>query len=299
MPQRSSTAVGIGWALLAMACFSLLDTTTKWVAGFVPVLLAIGVRYCLQAVLITATVLHQRGRSAWVTRHPALHMVRAMLLLLTSVLSFVSLQHLPVGDFTAIVLLTPMVVTLAAAHMLHERVSWLRKLLVAGGFVGTLLIVRPGADDFQWALLVPVVLVAVNASFQLLTSHMTRTEDPMTIQLYTAWIGAAVSALALPWVWQPIGSGGVWLGLFFMAFIASLGHYFFTLAFKYAPASSIMPYSYAQIAFAVLAGWLVFSHVPGAQSWLGMALIALCGAAGAWLLAVERRRAAAASASER
>lgn len=293
MAQRSRTAVGIGWALLAMACFAMLDTTTKWVAGYVPVLVAIAVRYCMQAVLTTATVLHQRGRSAWTTRHPGLHMVRALLLLLTSVLAFVSLQHLPVGDFTAIVLLTPMVVTLAAAHMLQEKVSTLRKVLVAGGFVGTLLIVRPGASDFQWALLVPVALVAVNASFQLLTSHMTRTEDPMTIQLYTAWMGAVIPALLLPWVWQPIGSAGLWLGLIFMAFMASIGHYFFTLAFKYAPASSIMPYSYAQIAFAVLAGWLVFSHVPDAQSWLGMVLIALCGAAGAWLMAVERRRVAA------
>ncbi|MDZ7938249.1 MAG: DMT family transporter [Rhodoferax sp.] len=293
MQQRPSSAVGIGWALLAMACFAMLDTTTKWVAGYVPVLVAIAVRYCLQAVLTTATVLHQRGRSAWVTRHPGLHIVRAMLLLLTSLLAFVSLQHLPVGDFTAIVLLTPMVVTLAAAHMLREKVSGLRKALVAGGFLGTLLIVRPGSEGFQWALLVPLALVAMNSSFQLLTSHMTRTEDPMTIQLYTAWIGAAVSALALPWVWQPIGSAGLWLGLCFMAFTASIGHYFFTLAFKYAPASTLMPYSYAQIAFAVLAGWLVFSHVPDAQSWLGMVLIALCGAAGAWLLVVERRRAVA------
>jgi drug/metabolite transporter (DMT)-like permease len=290
MPQRPSAAVGIGWALLAMACFSLLDTTTKWVAGSVPVFVALAVRYCLQAVLTTVAVLQQRGPSAWVTRRPGLHATRALLLLLVSVLAFVSLQHLPVGDFTAIVLLTPMVVTLAAAHMLQEKVSGLRKLLVAGGFLGTLLIVRPGADGFQWALLVPLALVVMNASFQLLTSHMTRTEDPMTIQLYTAWIGAAVSALALPWVWQPIGSVGVWLALCFMAFMASLGHYFFTLAFKYAPASTIMPYSYAQIAFAVLAGWLVFSHVPDALSWMGMVLVALCGAASAWLLAVERRR---------
>jgi drug/metabolite transporter (DMT)-like permease len=296
MTQRSSTVVGIGWALMAMACFTMLDTTTKWVAGSVPVLMAIAVRYCFQAVLTTTIVLRQRGRSAWVTRHPGLHVVRALLLLFTSVLAFVSLQHLPVGDFTAIVLLTPMVVTLAAAHMLQEKVSLLRKLLVAGGFVGTLLIVRPGADDFQWALLVPVALVVVNSSFQLLTSHMTRTEDPMTIQFYTAWIGAVIPAILLPWVWLPIGSIGLWLGLVFMACMASIGHYFFTLAFKHAPASSIMPYSYAQIAFAVLAGWLVFSHVPDVQSWLGMVLIALCGAASAWLMAVERRRAAAASA---
>jgi drug/metabolite transporter (DMT)-like permease len=87
-----------------------------------------------------------------------------------------------VGEFTAIVLLTPLIVTLLAARMLHEKVSRLRVLLVAGGFVGTLAIVRPQGANFNWALLFPVGVVIANAGFQLLTSPMTRTEDSMTMR---------------------------------------------------------------------------------------------------------------------
>ena len=288
----AETLRGIGLAVLAMLCFSALDSTTKWVSASVPMVMAVAVRYLLQATVTLAVILPRRGLAVFHTRLWGLQMVRGVLLLSSSLLAFMSLQHMPVGEFTAIVLLTPLVVTLAAAHMLHERVSWLRKALVAGGFAGTLVIVRPGGADFNWGLLFPIALVFVNAAFQLLTSHMTRTEDSVTTQLYTGIVGAVLPAMALPWLWSDIGSPALWGGLLFMAIAATVGHFFFILAFKHAPVATLMPYMYVQIAFAVFAGWLVFSHVPDAWSWVGMGLIAACGAGGAWLTAHESRAAA-------
>lgn len=289
---RSETLWGIALAVLAMLCFTVLDTTTKWVASSVPMVMAISIRYLMQATVTTAVTLPHRGRALLRTRHPWLHLVRGLLLLGTSLLAFLSLQHMPVGEFTAIVLLTPLLITLVAAHLLHEHVSWLRKVLVAGGFVGTLVIVRPGGQDFNWGLLYPAGLVLVNAAFQLLTSRMIRTEDPLTMQFYTGWVGALLPGLALPWFWADIASPALWGALVFMAVMASVGHYLFTLAFKHAPVATLMPYMYGQIAFAVLAGWIVFAHVPDHWSWVGMGLIAVCGAAGAWLTAHESRAAA-------
>jgi drug/metabolite transporter (DMT)-like permease len=287
--SKKETLWGIGLAVLAMACFTALDTTTKWVSLGVPVVMAIAVRYLLQAVIISVASLPVRGKALLKTHHPWLHLLRGLMLLCTSVLAFLSLRHMPVGEFTSIVLLTPLVITLIAAHMLHEPVSWKRKLLVAGGFVGTLVIVRPGGQDFNWGLLFPVGLVLVNAAFQLLTSRMTRTEDPLTIQFYSGWLGAVLPALVLPWFWAEVTSPALWAGLVFMAVMATVGHYLFTLAFKHAPVATLMPYVYGQIAFAVLSGWIFFAHVPDHWSWLGMGLIAVCGAAGVWLTAHESR----------
>lgn len=283
---------GIGLAIAAMACFATLDTTTKWVSLSAPLMVAMFFRYAFQAVATTAIELPRQGRALLQTEHLGLHLLRGGLLLATSVFAFLSLKHMPVGEFTAIVLLTPLVVTLLAARMLHEKVSRLRLLLVAGGFAGTLAIVRPEGSDFNWALLFPVGVVAANAGFQLLTSRMARTEDPMTMQFYTGWTGALVAALALPFAWAPIASHAVWGGLLLMGFLGSLGHFIFIQAFKRAPAAVLMPYMYAQIAFAMLGGWLIFSHVPDAWTIAGMALIAVCGAAGAWLMAHESRASA-------
>lgn len=275
-----------------MACFATLDTTTKWVSLSAPLMVAMFFRYGFQAVATSAIELPRQGMALLETQHLRLHLLRGALLLLTSVLAFLSLKHMPVGEFTAIVLLTPLVVTLLAARMLHEKVSRLRLLLVAGGFMGTLVIVRPEGADFNWALLFPIGVVLANAGFQLLTSRMAKTEDPMTMQFYTGWTGAVVALCTLPFIWEPIVSPWVWAGLVFMGFMGSLGHFIFIQAFKRAPAAVLMPYMYAQIAFAMLGGWLIFSHVPDQWTLVGMAMIAICGAAGAWLTAHESRAAA-------
>jgi drug/metabolite transporter (DMT)-like permease len=280
---------GIGMAIAAMACFATLDTTTKWVSLSAPLMAAMFFRYAFQAVATTVIEWPRQGRALLRTTNLAQQLLRGALLLVTSMFAFLSLQHMPVGEFTAIVMLTPLVVTLLAARMLKEKVSGLRLLLVAGGFAGTVAVVQPKGADFNLALLLPLGAVAANAAFQLLTSHMARTEDPMTMQFYTGWTGALLSAVALPFVWVPLHEPAIWAGLFLMGLAGSLGHFIFIQAFKRAPAAVLMPYTYAQIAFAMLGGWLIFSHVPDSWTLFGMGLIAACGAAGAWLTAHEGR----------
>jgi drug/metabolite transporter (DMT)-like permease len=274
-----------------MACFSVLDTTTKWLSLSVPIMMAMFFRYLFQAIATTVAVLPRRGARLWQTRQLRLHVLRGVLLLTISVLSFLSLRHMPVGEFTAIVLITPLVVTLLAARMLSEQVSTLRLVLVVGGFVGTLIIVRPGGQSFSWALLLPLGVVLANTAFQLLTSRMTRTEDSTTMHFYTGWVGAGVSALVLPWVWVTITDWQLWLGMLVAGCMGTLGHFFLILGYKRAPAATLMPYMYLQIGFAMVAGWVMFDHLPDHWSLIGMVLIAVCGAAGALLTAHERRAA--------
>ncbi|RYY64909.1 MAG: EamA family transporter, partial [Comamonadaceae bacterium] len=184
---------GILLVIAASACFAGLDTATKYASASVPLLMALWFRYCFQAVATTVVVMPVRGLAVWRTRKLGWQLVRGLLLLTSSLLAFVSLRFMPVGEFTAIVMITPLAVTLLAARLLQEHVSGLRWALVAGGFAGTLIIIRPGADDFGWASLLPLLLVASNASFQVLTSKLARTEDPVTMHLYTGWVGTLLS----------------------------------------------------------------------------------------------------------
>jgi drug/metabolite transporter (DMT)-like permease len=280
---------GIALAVGAVACFAALDTTTKYVSVSVPLLMALWFRYAFQAVATTVAVLPLRGMSVWRTNHPRFQCLRGALLLASSLLAFASLKYMPVGEFTAIVMMAPLAITLLAATVLKEHVSPLRWALVAGGFAGTLVIIRPGGETFQWASLLPVALVGTNAWFQVLTSKMARTEDPVTMHLYTGWVGTLISSLALPFVWTSLASWWLWLALCFMGAMAAIGHFMLILAYQRAPAATLTPYLYAQIAFAMLGGLLVFSHVPDGWSLAGMAAIAVCGAGGAWLTVRESR----------
>ena len=287
--RPSGALAGIAFVVLAVACFSTLDTTVKFVSASVPLLMALWFRYAFQALATTIVVLPVRGLSGLRTAHPEFQVLRGLLLLLSSVLAFLSLKFMPVGEFTAVTMITPLVITLMAAAALHEKVSALRWMLVAGGFSGTLVIIRPGADTFQWATLLPLGLVASNAWFQLLTSRLARTEDPVTMHLYTGWIGTLGASLALPLAWTWLPDWRLWALLCLMGLMATVGHFLLILAYKRAPASTLTPHLYTQIGFAMLGGWLVFSHVPDALALAGIGMIAVCGAAGAWLTVRDGR----------
>ena len=128
-----------------------------------------------------------------------------------------------------------------------------------------------------------------NAWFQVLTSRLARTEKPLTMHFYTGWIGTLIATIALPFAWTALPGWHWWALLCLMGFMGTVGHFFLILAYQRAPASTLTPFLYAQIAFAMLGGWLMFSHVPDTASLFGMLLIAICGAAGAWLTVRERR----------
>ena len=282
---------GIVLTVAAMACFATLDTTTKFVSTSVPLFMALWFRYAFQALATTVAVLPLRGLAVLRTAHPKFQLLRGVLLLLSSLFAFFSLRYMPVGEFTAIAMITPLIITLLASTALGEKVSPLRWLLVTGGFAGALIIIRPGNEAFNWATLLPLGLVICNSWFQVLTSKLAKTEDPVTMHLYTGWVGTLLASIALPFVWTSLASWSLWGWLVLMGFMATIGHFMLILAYQRALAATLTPYLYAQIGFAMLGGWIIFSHVPDRWSAAGIALIAVCGTGGAWLAVRESRTA--------
>lgn len=287
-PVRPSVLTGIALVVTAMACFASLDTIAKLISTSLPLLMAIWFRYSFQAVVTTLVVVPRFGVSVLKTQHPRFQMLRGLLLVITSFFAFGSLKYLPVAEFTAIGSLVPLVITLLAARMLGEQVSKLRWVLVLGGFAGAMLIIRPGGANFIWPMLLPLGAVVTYSWFQLLTGRMVKTENPLTMHLYTGWVGTLVASLMLPFVW--INPTQTELGmLLLMGALGTVGHYFLILAYTRSPASNLTPYLYAQIAFAMVGGWLVFSQVPDNWALAGIAVIAVCGVAGALLTNYESR----------
>jgi drug/metabolite transporter (DMT)-like permease len=284
-PSPSRAGLGITLTVLATLCFALLDTASQYIGPSVPVLMVIWARFLVQTVTTLALLWPERGRSLWVARRPAWQLLRGVVMVFCSAGAYLSLQHVPVGEFTAIMMLVPLSVTLLAAMLLHERVGALNWLLVGGGFTGALIVVHPGDGDFTLWLLLPLGLVLLNAVYQIVTSHMVRTEDAGTTHFYTGLVGLALSSLLLPWTWSPPATPLLWALLVLLGVFGSVGHYLLIRAFHAAPASRLTPYMYAQIAFATLGGWIVFGHTPDAWTVAGIAIIALCG-----LLGVRLRR---------
>lgn len=229
------------------------------------------------------------GRNLFASTHPRFQLLRGSLLLLTSALLFVGVQFMPVAEYTAVGMLTPVVSTVLAALFLHERLTPLRGLLVLGGFVGGLTVVRPGSSLFGWFVLIPLAMTLVYAVFQLLTRKLSGLEHPLTTHFYTGLVGSlimtAILVLSPTALWPVLkaASPSV-LGLLVLAgVVGTAGHLCLILALGMAPMATLMPFTYAQIAFASLTGWVVFRHVPDGWAVVGMAVVAACGAGSVWL----------------
>lgn len=283
---------GVLFMVLALLCFSVLDTMTQFASAIAPLVMTLWLRYVVQTSLTSAVLWPSRGSRLLRAQRPALQVVRGLLLLCCSALAFLSLRVMPVGEFTAIVMLTPLLLTVIAAVVLHEGVSWLRWLCLLGGFAGAMLVIRPGKDLFQWAMLLPLLLVVANAAFQILTSRLARSEDPATMHFYTGLVGLVVSSAALPFAWSAL-PWATWALVALIGVLGTLGHFLLIMAYSRAPVAILTPYLYLQIAFATLGGWLVFAHVPDAVSLAGIGLVAVSGVFGTWITGREilaRRR---------
>jgi drug/metabolite transporter (DMT)-like permease len=275
--QAQHPGLGIALTVIATLCFALLDTVSQYLGPVVPVLMMLWLRYLAQTLMTAGLLLPQHGRALLHTRAPGLQLLRGLLMVGSNTLAFLSLRHVPVGEFTAIVMLVPLVVTVLAALLLGEHVPRISWVLVAGGLFGALMVVRPQGDDFQLALLLPLALVLCSAGYQILTSRMVRTEHPGSTHFFTGLIGLICCSLLLPWGWQPLGSWQLWGLVALVGVLGSTGHYLLIRAYAMAPAARLTPFLYAQVGFATLAGWLAFGHRPDGWTWLGIGLIALCG----------------------
>ncbi|AVP56311.1 DMT family transporter [Pulveribacter suum] len=286
---RHSALAGIALTVGACACFALLDTAAKLVSAALPLFMALWLRYLFQSLLTTAWVLPRAGWRWPRTAHPRFQLLRAVLFAGTSLFGFLSIRAMPLAEFTAIVAATPLCVTAVAALWLRQPVSALRWALVLMGLASVLLILRPGGAEVSWALLLPLGMLAMGTGYQILSSVMARREEPATTQLYTSWFALALMTLGVPFVWTHIDSAGLWLGTFAMGLFGALGHLLLLRAYAHTSPATIAPFLYTQIAFAMLAGWAVYGHLPDRWSLAGMALIAASGAASAWLTVRETR----------
>lgn len=272
------------WAVLlllgALTCFVAIDVTVKWWAGTISVLVTVWFRYLFQAVSMAALMV-AKGTSFRSTR-PGLHLVRSLLMLIVSVTGTLSVVMMPIGEFAALVMLTPLVVVLISALLFKEHVAPLRWIMLVVGFAGAVLVLNPASVSLGWYVILPLMTVLSYASYNWLTNRMARCEHPFAMHFYTGLVGALALAAALPLIWQPIGNPAHYLVFLGIGLVSTVGHFMLLMAFASASPSKLSVFLYFQIPLATLAGWLVFGHLPTPTGWAGILMIGVSGALTVW-----------------
>jgi drug/metabolite transporter (DMT)-like permease len=279
----SAPGRGIALMLAALLCFALLDATSKHLSQTFSVPLLVWARYTFHFLLMVVFLAPSRRSRLFATRRPLLQVVRALLLVGVTGFAMAAFRIMPLAETTALLFVTPLFVALLAGPMLGEKVGALRWSAVAAGFVGMLLIARPGGALLLEGIVLCLTGAACYALYQIQTRQLSPTEDTVTMLFYTALVGTVAMSLALPWIWGgPLPTRLEALMIASLGIFGGTGHFLLIAAYRHATASTLAPLGYVQLIWATLLGWLFYDALPDALSLAGMAIIAGSGILLAW-----------------
>jgi drug/metabolite transporter (DMT)-like permease len=260
-----------------MLCFASMDTIAKWLVADYPIGQMMWIRYGIFCVFAWLVVRRRGGlRKAFRTERPWLQAGRSLLAVVESAVFVLAFRYLPLADTHAIAATSPLIVIALGALFLGEKVNAARWLAVLAGFMGVLLIVRPGFRTLDWPLLIPLVGALQWGTYQILTRLSARTDTPDTTLVWSAFAAFAATSFIGPfeWHWPDATSALLMLAT---GILGSLAHYGLIRALDYAEAASIQPYSYTLLVWVTALGAIVFGDFPDHWTILGAAIVVASG----------------------
>jgi drug/metabolite transporter (DMT)-like permease len=283
---------GIGWMLLTMALFVSMDTVVKYLIQDFASLQIVWARFFFHMVWISLFV-RRTLLATFVSGNYKLQLLRSALLVTTTALFFTGLRTTELSTATVIMFLSPIFVTLLAIPLLGEKVGVRRLIGVLIGFLGAVVIIHPRADDglalnaeivvsdtISWlpelGHLLIIGAAVSNALYQLMTRKVRAVDGATTTLLYSGVVGAIVMSLWAPVVWKP-PHAIEWLLMACVGLLGCVSHFCLIRAFRHAPASLVVPFSYSSLLWATLLGYVVFNALPDQWTLIGAALIISSG----------------------
>lgn len=284
---HSSPLTGVLFMLGAMASLPMIDVFAKFLGQQgVPVLQIVWARLSIGAVVAMPFAWRHGGGQGLIPDRPGFHSLRAGFLIAATFSFFLSLKYLPIADALAIFFVQPLVVTLLSALVLKEHVARHRWAAVAVGFIGTLIIIRPGFVALNPGSLLALAAGSFLAIYMVMTRHMAGRAPAMVTTFQTNAIGAVLLSLAMPLVWHAL-SPSQWLMCLGLGSIATFGHYLIVRGYDYAEASLLAPLAYTEMVTATALGWYFFGDFPDALTFLGVAILLACAL---YITLTERNR---------
>ncbi len=277
---------GILLIVAAVSTFALMDTTAKYLSRTYPVPGIAWARYAAQTLFLIVVLAPRLRLGLLRTRRPGLQILRGGILAASTVFFFSALALMPIAEAAAITFLSPLLLTAASAWLLKERVRRSAWVALAAGFVGVLIIIRPGGEVFTPAVILPLLTAVSFAAYQLLTRKLAGVDSTMTTLFYSAVVGTVLLAPGLSFYGRVPVSGFDAALFAVLGVLASVGHFLLIRAFEHAPPSVLAPFVYTQLVAVLALGYLVFGDFPDGWSLLGMAIVVL---AGAWMAARQAR----------
>ena len=266
---------GIALICIAVLAFVMMNVLVKLLASDYPFPQIIWARYFFHVAFILL-LFPRRIPTLLVSPRKGLQFVRSLLVLLATACTFVALRYLPIADTVALSFIAPLLVTGLSVILLHEKVGPRRWIAVGVGFVGVLIITRPGAGVVHWAAALPIAMAFFLALYIITTRMISHMADPLNSLFYTALVGMLVTSIFVPFFWRG-PTTEAWLMLCGVGVLGGAGHYVLIRAYERADASLVAPFSYTELIWAMLFGIAIFGDFPDVWTLAGAGVIAASG----------------------
>lgn len=263
----------------AQSILIFLDVSAKWlsIAGM-PTTQIMFARYGIHVGLLLLLVLPVRGWNLFRSGNWKLEVARGLCLLGSTAGNFLSMRYLPLTVTGALLFTMPLMVCALSGPMLGESVGWRRWLAIGIGFIGILVIIRPGTEAFHPAALLSLAAAFFGAVFGIFTRKLAGVDGAMTQQFYAGGIAlVAITPFALSggWVWP--GDTVSWIAFFTLGTAGVLGHLLISVAHRYATPATLAPFNYLQLLYLALASWVIFNQPPDRWFFVGATIIIASG----------------------
>lgn len=278
--------LGIACAVLGMAGMAVMDGLAKYLVERYPVGQVVFSRNLLALLPLCLLLWRKGGIKALKTRRPDLQVLRGLLLFVAAVTFFLGLRFLGLAEATVLAFAAPLFITALSVPLLGERVGVHRWSAVILGFVGVLVVVRPGAEAFSLAAALPLTAALLYGLGMIVTRRLSRDDGIAAIAILGNLTTIVASAGLLAFGWVPPAAGDLW-AFAAMGLIGGALTILLIQAYRLAPAAVVAPFDYSALIWAAAIGWLFWREVPGGFVWLGAAIIITSGL---YILFRESRR---------
>ncbi len=277
LDTSANRRIGIAFFSLATLMFASLDGVAKWLVLSLPVVQVVWVRFFLHTVITGGVLVPQLGLCLFKTKHPKWQIMRGLMLATMTGTNFWALQYLQLAQTGSVQFSVPILIALISVIGFGEKIDTGRWIAIFIGFVGVLVIIRPGTEAFHPAILLCVIGAILYASFNILTRRLARDDHPGATQWTSAFVASVVLAPFALWQWQMPHGWLQWSLLILTGCLGGFGHWAIASAHRYASAAVLGPFLYQQIIYMTLLGWLIFNQVPDHFMVVGTLIVVAAG----------------------
>tara|TARA_B100001996_G_scaffold343507_1_gene298679 strand:- start:986 stop:1834 length:849 start_codon:yes stop_codon:yes gene_type:complete len=262
--------------LSAWVMLPIMDGFAKYLSSTIPVLQITWSRYFFTVVIVLPIMLvFFRKNLVW-TEQPKLQLIRGLLLFCANILFFYSISVISLSKALTLAFIAPLIVTALSSVLLGEKVGFKRWAAVIIGFIGSLIVIRPGFVEINLASFSAIGTGILYAFYLIVTRKLHNSDNPLLTLLLTGAVGAVIGTLIMPTVWiQP--SITEWYIMFAIGLFASIGHLLLILSLRYADASKLAPFGYFEIVTNIIIGYFFFNNFPDYWHFLGLFIIISSG----------------------